>query len=145
MLRKFLFLPIGLLAVSVAGAGGEPNDDQPVQLAPVTVKAGPLAFVGIRCAVTTGFFGLISGGARIKDLVVIEVAGDSPAQRAGLVAKDSVLRIDGVPITEYTIAGLRKIGEREKGDKIEFEVISPGTRAPRMVEITLGAQKIPPK
>ena len=108
------------------------------------MKAGPLAFIGIKCSVTVGFFALVSSNARIKDFVIVGVLADSPAQRAGLLARDRVLQIDGVPVTDYTIGDLKKIGEKEKGDRIEFEVISPDSKAPRLVGVTLGAWKVPP-
>lgn len=132
------------MAALAVGAQEAPPGGAPVQLAPVTVKAGPLAFIGIKCSVTVGFFALVSSNARIKDFVIVDVLADSPAQRAGLLAKDRVLRIDGVPVTGYTIGDLQRIGEREKGDRIEFEVRSPDSGAPRTVLVTLGVRKIPP-
>jgi C-terminal processing protease CtpA/Prc len=143
MLRRFLIPPLISMASLAAGAQDAPPAGAPVQLAPVTVKAGPLAFIGIRCAVTVGFFGFVSSDARIKDLVILDVLADSPAQRAGLLARDRVLRIDGVPVTDCTVGDLRRIGEKEKGDRIEFEVSSPDSKAPRSVEVTLGVRKIP--
>jgi len=113
-------------------------------MAPVTVKAGPLAFIGIRCSVDVGFFGLVSNSAHIRELVIIEVFKDSAGQRAGLLAQDHILRIDGVPITDYSINGLKEIGARERGDTIELVVRGPDGKAPRTVPVTLGTRKTPP-
>jgi C-terminal processing protease CtpA/Prc len=88
--------------------------------------------------------GLVSGSAHLKELVIIEVIRDSAAQRANLVAQDRILRIDGIPITDYSINSLKEIGDREKGDMIEFVVMSPAAQAPRIVRVTLGARKMPP-
>jgi len=109
------------------------------------VNAGPLGFIGIRCSASVGMFGLISNNAHIRDLVIVEVFRDSAAQRAGLLAQDRVLRIDGVPITDYSINGLKKIGEKEKGDAMELQVIGPSAQVPRTVQITLGARRALPR
>jgi hypothetical protein len=141
---KLLLTPFILIA-TVAGAQDAPQGGAPVQMAPVTVNAGPLGFIGIRCSASVGMFGLISNNAHIRDLVIVEVFRDSAAQRAGLLAQDRVLRIDGVPITDYSINGLKKIGEKEKGDAMELQVIGPSAQVPRTVQITLGARRALPR
>jgi C-terminal processing protease CtpA/Prc len=133
-----------LLLSSVTVAQAVAEDSVPVQMAPVTVRAGPLGFIGVRLSASTGFIGLVSGSARLTDLVIIEVLKDSAAERAGLSAQDQILRIDGVPITSFTVNALREMGGKEKGDIIELVVQSPGTKGPRMVPVKLGARKIPP-
>lgn len=114
-------------------------------MAPLTVNAGPLGFIGIRCSASVGLLGLVSSNAHIREPVIVEVIGDSAAQRAGLLAQDRITGIDGTPVTGYTIDGLKKTVEKEKGDSIELEVRSPSAKAPRTVRITMGARKIPPR
>ncbi len=134
-----------LLLASTAGAQGVPQGGEPVQMAPLTVTAAPLGFIGIRCSASVGLFGLVSDNAPINELVIVEVIRDSAAQRAGLLAHDRILRIDGIPIAEYSVNSLRRIGEKEKGDTIGLEIGSPDAKASRTVKITLGARKVPPK
>jgi len=114
-------------------------------MAPLTVNAGPLGFIGIRCSVSVGLFGIVSNNAHVKELVIVEVISESAAQRAALLARDRILRIDGNPVSDHSINSLRKIGEKEKGDKFELEVSRPDAKAPRTVQVTLGAWKIAPK
>jgi C-terminal processing protease CtpA/Prc len=114
-----------------------------VQMAPMAVKASPLGFIGIRLSVDTGFFGMLSSQAHIKELVISEVLKDSAAERAGLVERDRILQIDGSPVTRFTISSLREIGDKEKGASIEFVVQGPDAREPRRVHVTLGVRKIP--
>lgn len=71
----------------------------------------------------------------------MEVLADSAASRAGLVAGDRILQIDRVPVTSYSINSLKEIGDRGKGDTIEFMVQGTDAKAPRVVRITLGKRK----
>lgn len=133
LLIAFLLLPLGCAA----------QESAPVQMAPVSVKAGPLAFIGIRCSASVGMFGMVSSHAHFRELVIIEVFKDSGGQRAGLLPQDHILRIAGVPITDYSVDTLKEIGDKEKGDVIELEVQSAGAKQPRTVLVTLGARKAP--
>jgi C-terminal processing protease CtpA/Prc len=130
-----------------AGVRASPQDDAPVRMAPVSVTAGPLGFLGIKCDVDAdaGFFGHVSNTTRIKGMVIAEVIRNSPAQAAGLMPKDRVLQIDGTPITDYTIGALKGVRGKEKGDKMVFVVCDADSRIPRTVEITVGALKSPSK
>jgi C-terminal processing protease CtpA/Prc len=141
---KLPLIPLLLLA-SIAAAQDSPPAEAPVQMAPVTVKAGPLGFIGIRCSVSVGLFAFVSSDAHIKDLEIIEVFKDSSAERAGIRAQDHILQIDGISVTDYSIGSLRKIGEKEKGDTIELQLSRPGEKEPRTVVVTLGSRKAPPK
>jgi C-terminal processing protease CtpA/Prc len=116
-----------------------------VQMAPVTVKAGPLGSIGIRCNLDVGLFAFVSDSARIRALVIADVTKDSPGARAGLRAQDHILAIDGIQITDYTIRSLKEIGRREKGDAIDLVVLTPGAAASRTVHVTFGARRPAPK
>jgi C-terminal processing protease CtpA/Prc len=132
---------VTLVVLLLAAAAAPAQESTPVQMAPVTVKAGPLGYVGIRCAVDVGMLGLVSNNAHIRGLAIVEVFKDSAAQRAGLLPGDRIMKIDDVPITSYSINGLRDLGQKEKGDLIELTVLSPNASAPRAVKVALGARK----
>jgi C-terminal processing protease CtpA/Prc len=126
--------------VSIAHAQSGAAGDKPVQMAPVSVTAGPLGSLGIKCDVDvdSGFFGHVSSSARIKGMVVAEVTRNSPAQIAGLKPNDRVLQIDGTPITDYTIAMLKGVREKEKGDRMVF-VVAGADKVPRTLGIIVGS------
>jgi C-terminal processing protease CtpA/Prc len=111
------------------------------QMAPMTVTAGPLGSVGVRCAADVGLFGFVSDSAHLKGLAIVEVLKRSAAEQAGLQAQNRVTKIDGVPITMYTIRDLKRIGEKQKGDAMVFEVLSAASSAPHAVLVKPGPMK----
>lgn len=131
----------GLFLASVAAAQDAAHQPAAVEMAPMTVKAGPLALIGIRCGATLGAWGMVSTGAHIKQLVIVEVFKDSAAERSGLAVNDRILQIAGIPITRYSIRTLRGINTLEKGDKVELQILGPDAAIPHTVEVTLGAAK----
>jgi C-terminal processing protease CtpA/Prc len=147
MPMKLPLLVLFVSLVSVATAQDSPADGEPVQMAPVSVTAGPLGFLGIKCDVDvdTGFFGHVSNSSRIKGMVVVEVKLNSPAQIAGMEPGDRVLQIDGTPITDYTFAALKGIREKEKGDKMVFVARGAASKAPRTVKVTVGTLRSLPR
>jgi len=143
-MRRFLILlSCALAGASIAGAQSAGPVDEPVQLAPVSVSAGPLAYLGLTCSLDVGLFAFVSSNARIKGMTIVKIADNSPAQRAGLMANDHVLQIDGTPITDYTIKELKAVREKEKGDRMEFVVQASDAKASRTVELIVGAQPKP--
>jgi len=104
------------------------------------VTAGPLGYLGITFDIDAdvGFFSRVSDSTRIKSMVVSVVTKDSPSDLAGLMPRDQVLRIDGIPIKEYTIGALKGIREKEKGDKAVFVVTAPGSKAERTIDVIVG-------
>jgi len=115
-----------------------------VQMAPYSVKAGPLGYVGIRCSLDVGMLGLMSGNARIKSMVVSEVFKDSAAERAGIHVRDEVLTVDGVAITQFTINAIKEYGSKEQGDLISLGIRTPGSPR-RMLTFQLGPRPTPAK
>jgi predicted metalloprotease with PDZ domain len=87
-IRSFVLFLLSSLAV----VHGRAEQGATVQMAPVTVKAGPLGFIVVRLSASTGLLGMVSEDAQIKDLVIIEVLKGSAADRAGLAAQDQILR-----------------------------------------------------
>jgi C-terminal processing protease CtpA/Prc len=132
-----------MLMFLAAAAQSTSKADQPVVMAPVAVTAGPLGYLGITfdLDVDVGFFSHVSDSTRIKAMVVSAVTRNSPSDIAGLMPRDQVLRIDGIPITEYTIGALKGIREKEKGDKAEFVVTAPGSKSERTVDVIVGTRK----
>lgn len=114
-------------------------------MAPMAVTAGPLGYLGITfdLDVDAGFFSRVSDKTRIKAMVIAAVAKDSPAELAGLMPKDRVLKIDGIAITEYTIGALKGMREKEKGDRAEFVVSAQGTGVQRTVGVVVATRKQP--
>lgn len=70
-----------------------------------------------------------------RGLLVAAVAADGPAQRAGLLVGDLLLRLDGAPLerSEALIAG---VSGRRPGDKVRLEIARGG--APCATVVTLG-------
>jgi S1-C subfamily serine protease len=122
------------LAAAVATRADAPKDPV-VQLAPVTVHAGPLGAIGIQCSLdVAGIF----GGGHIRHMDISVVTPGSAAEHAGLRPGDAILQIDGVAVTTYTVAQLRDAVTRGKGDAIVLELLTPGAKASRPVELKLG-------
>jgi C-terminal processing protease CtpA/Prc len=139
---------LSLALVFLPAARCEPSSkEQPVVMAPVAVNAGPLGYLGITfdLDVDAGLFSRVSDTTRIKAMVVAAITKGSPAEAAGLVPKDRVLRIDGITITQYTIGALKGIREKEKGDKAEFVVVAAGSNAVRTVDVIVGTRHAPSK
>jgi C-terminal processing protease CtpA/Prc len=142
MTGKRLLVPLYLAAAAIVSVQSTSKADQPVVMAPVAVTAGPLGYLGITfdLDVDVGFFSRVSDSTRIKAMVVSAVTKNSPSDIAGLMPRDQVLRIDGIPIAEYTIGALKGIREKEKGDKAEFVVTAPGSKAERTVDVIVGTR-----
>ncbi len=60
--------------------------------------------------------------------LVISVADDSPAQRAGIEVNDVIVRVDGVPITGTSQLVLMLLTDYRVGDTIEVEVVRAAVR-----------------
>jgi S1-C subfamily serine protease len=140
------FIPLFLALAGVASAQTAAKDQQPVVMAPVAVTAGPLGYLGITfdLDVDVGLFSHVSNATRIKSMVVASVTKNSPAEIAGQLPKDRVLKIDGAAITDYTIGLLKGIREKEKGDTAEFVVMAADSKTERTVDIIVGT-RISPK
>ena len=87
--------------------------------------AGATAQTPPRASAVSGWIGFLAGmqpvragGPRV--VVVLAVAEESPAQRAGLAAGDTLLAVDGVPLTGERLQAI-KTGLRA-GDLLELSV-----------------------
>jgi S1-C subfamily serine protease len=74
--------------------------------------------------------------SRGKMIKIESVAPDSPAERAGLMTGDIILRIDDVPVRSVE-AFFRELRDRESGDEITL-FITRYMERPRQVRVVLG-------
>mgnify|MGYP000029019131 CR=1 FL=1 len=86
---------------------------------------------------TQGEFGGIGIEVGLEDgqLTVITPIDDTPAERAGLRARDAILRIDETPTDRMSLQEAVDMMRGEPGSSIELTVISAGDGAPRTVTL----------
>ena len=84
---------------------------------------GTFSGIGIEVSVENGF------------LMVVSPIEDTPAYRAGILAGDRILAIDGLPTEEMMLAEAVKRITGEPGTKVELTVSHPSRTEPRVVEI----------
>ncbi len=74
---------------------------------------------------------------------ITRVIPDSPAERAGLLAGDVILAIDGVPAAEHTPASLRSRIAGEAGTPVSFTVARAGELEARLITVIRGVVHVP--
>lgn len=86
---------------------------------------------------TQGEFGGIGIEVGMQDgqLVVITPIDDTPAKRAGLQARDTILRINETPTDRMTLQDAVDMMRGEPGTDIQITVVSAGGGAPRTVTL----------
>ncbi|MBN8412837.1 MULTISPECIES: S41 family peptidase [Halomonas] len=91
---------------------------------------------------TQGEFGGIGIEVGLDDgqLTVITPIDDTPAQRAGLEARDAILRIDDTPTDRLTLQEAVDMMRGDPGTDIRLTVVGAGDGAPR--EVTLSREII---
>ncbi len=93
---------------------------------------------------TEGHFGgvgiSIERDNRTGHLVVISPLPDSPAFRAGIVAGDRIVAVDGVPLKDLSLSEAIDRIKGPVGTKVTLSVLHPGAEEP--VEITLTREDI---
>jgi len=82
------------------------------------------------------------GVAEGESLIISEVVKDSPAEKAGLEVGDIIVRADGDRI-EKAMELIKKIQEKERGEKIEIEVLRDKKAKKFNVEIEEGEKSYP--
>ncbi|MBB6612997.1 S41 family peptidase [Pontibacter sp. Tf4] len=87
---------------------------------------------------TTGQYGGIGAGIGSHNgKVVIQMPYEgSPAQKAGLVIGDEILKIDGVSVTGKSSSEVSKLLKGQANTPIKLEIKSYGQTKPRTVELT---------
>jgi carboxyl-terminal processing protease len=86
---------------------------------------------------TTGEYGGI-GSLIQQDSNIIEVTEPyegSPAQKAGLIAGDKILMVDGIPISGKSTFDVGKLLKGQPGTPVKLEIIHPSMSTP--VELTI--------
>ncbi|ALM54434.1 peptidase S41 [Halomonas huangheensis] len=87
---------------------------------------------------TEGEFGGIGieVGMENGQLVVITPIDDTPAERAGLQARDTILRIDDTPTDRMNLQDAVDLMRGEPGTSIQITVVSAGGGSPRTISVT---------
>ena len=87
---------------------------------------------------TTGQYGGIGAviGSRDGKVVVQMPYEDSPAQKAGLVIGDEILKVDGVNVTGKSTADVSKLLKGQANTPIRLEIRSYGQSKPRTVQLS---------
>ncbi|SFU50953.1 carboxyl-terminal processing protease [Halomonas korlensis] len=87
---------------------------------------------------TQGEFGGVGIEVGLQDgqLTVITPIDDTPASRAGLQARDAILRIDDTPTDRLSLQEAVNLMRGEPGSEIRLTILSQGADAPREVTLT---------
>ncbi|WP_161889020.1 S41 family peptidase [Pontibacter russatus] len=87
---------------------------------------------------TTGQYGGIGAVISSRDgKVVVQMPyEDSPAQKAGLVIGDEILKVDGVNVTGKSTADVSKLLKGQANTPIKLEIRSYGQSKPRTVQLS---------
>lgn len=121
----------------------DPSPGQDVQRMPAfRVKSSPLGLVGIKATLDLSDKASGSQPARLRSMTIQSIMAGSPAEHAGLRARDRVESIDGRAISEMSLADLQElIGSKKIGDSIVFVATSPRGGAQRRATMTLAPAK----
>ena len=130
-------------AIATAGGGGIGGNGSgnigvgfaiPIEQVRITadqiLRTGEASYPVIGAQVDTS--GTESEGADIS-----EVTGDSPAERAGLLAGDRIVAVDGEQVTDG-IALIVAIRAHQPGERVDFTIVRDG--AQQQVEVALGSE-----
>ncbi|MGJ7461284.1 S41 family peptidase [Halomonas sp. MA07-2] len=87
---------------------------------------------------TQGEFGGVGIEVGLEDgqLTVITPIDDTPASRAGLQARDQILRIDDTPTERLSLQEAVNLMRGEPGTRIELTILRRGESSPRTVTLT---------
>ncbi|MFH1314506.1 MAG: PDZ domain-containing protein [Candidatus Eisenbacteria bacterium] len=99
-------------------------------------QRGPQGFLGVRIEnISTSDLGAYFGVDRREGVLVIEVVEDSPAEEAGILAGDVILKVEGKDVTS-TDNLVKYIRKYDPGDEVDLTV--KRKRRTRTVEVELG-------
>jgi regulator of sigma E protease len=87
-------------AVRAAWRPGETFHDKPVRDRAIVVAAGPIANFALAAVLFAGLF--MTVGQPVMNANVGTVVAGSAAERAGLQAGDTILSVDGQPVSRFT-------------------------------------------
>jgi carboxyl-terminal processing protease len=82
-------------------------------------------------------------GSRDGVLTVIAPLPDTPAQKAGILAGDKIVRIDGKPTENMSIDAAVKEIRGEKGTEVTFTIFRKGEETLREIKVVRGTINVP--
>ncbi len=108
---------------------------------PYTVYMTPEEYAALQESMSGGNFGGLGIYIELdqknsKQLTIVEPMEDTPASRAGLRARDQILRIDGKSTRDFTIEKSRDMLRGPVGSKIILTIRRSGVAAPFDVTLT---------
>jgi len=108
-------------------------------IAALPVLAGDQAYLGVRLQPLTLDIKEAMGLDRdLKGVLINEVIEDSPAEEAGLMKGDVIVKIDEEPVRTVSRA-TRLIRDHSPGDEIEIEIVREGKH--KTLEVKLGERE----
>ena len=139
-----------MLALSFSLRGAEAKNDAapkpvskeaPVKLDPVRAEANPFADWGIGGWGSGPLFFGITGRAP-KEMFVMFVSLNSPADVAGVSALDQIIAVDGRAITQLPWREfVKQVRDSEKGDVVKLTLSRWNTGISREVELKIGSNR----
>ncbi len=111
---------------------------------PYTLYLGPKA-TEISSSEMEGDFSGIGATLTMRDgqLTVVSPVSDSPAEIAGILPGDMIMKVDGVSTSELNLIELVLQIRGPEGTEVVLEVIHPGMDTPVEIEITRSTIKVP--
>lgn len=93
---------------------------------------------------TSGEFGGLGMEVGLEDgfVKVISPIDDTPAQRAGVLAGDLIIKLDDTPVKGKTLGEAVKIMRGKPGSKIKLTIVREGADKPLVLELTRDVIKV---
>ncbi|HEY4497474.1 MAG TPA: S41 family peptidase [Candidatus Paceibacterota bacterium] len=82
-------------------------------------------------------------GLRKGTITVIAPLKETPAERAGVLAGDKIIRIDDTSTIDFTIEEAVQMIRGERGSKVKLTILRNGEDEPRIIEIVRDTINIP--
>jgi C-terminal processing protease CtpA/Prc len=104
---------------------------------PYKVEGNPLGYFGIKNGkYQFNFWKFITFRKGLEYIEIRETFPDSPAARAGVVAGDRIVSVNGLAIREWSFSRLKRlVTDVEVGATIVVEIIRPSTRKQMRLEV----------
>lgn len=108
-----------------------------VIMEPYKVEGNPLGYFGIKNGkYQFNFWKFITFRKGLEYIEILETFPDSPATRAGVVAGDRIVSVNGLAIREWSFSRLKRlVTDAEVGTTIVVEIIRPSTRKQMRLEV----------
>ena len=108
-----------------------------VIMEPYKVEGNPLGYFGIiNGKYQFNFWKFITFRKGLEYIEIRETFPDSPAARAGVVAGDRIVSVNGLAIREWSFSMLKRlVTDAEVGTTIVVEIIRPSTRKQMRLEV----------